>query len=925
MKNNQFAFLSHLRSYTFIMILMLLAVGCHNEERYKIGISQCSDDDWRRKMNGEILREMMFHPEAQVEIRSANDDNAKQIADLEYFVNNHFDIIIVAPNEAEALTPVIKNIYDKGIPVIVFDRTINGDYYTAFQGADNVGIGSAAARQALTIFPDGPSVLEVQGLSGSTPAQERHSGFYTEFCSHADSTLITTVYSDWTYEDAFTTVQEILSVTPAPDVIYAHNDRMAIAARTVCDEIGIHPYIIGIDAAPEIGMQAVQDGLIDATFLYPTEGAALVKTALGVLAGEPFEKVSIISSSTPLTHDNVAVLLMQNEELESETRHMEQLKEQLDEYWEKHTAQSVMLVAVIIILILAFVVIFVVIRAVWIHKKHRQELSLQNRQLAQQKEELESQKNELISLNRQLEDATQSKLMFFTNVSHDLRTPITLISEPVAQLATSSNLTTSQRSLLRIADKNIRILRRLINQILDFRKYENHKLQLNLIEINLAKALEEWLSAFESLAQQRHIKLTLSSPQDVLIAIDVEKIERVFFNLVSNAFKYSPDNTSVTIECRVSAENVSINVSDQGRGISADDVPNVFDRFFQVDRVHPTGSGIGLSLAKAFVELHGGTISVESELHHGSVFTVVLPLRHVADRPVAIVNSISEDDVNAELGIVEHEDSAIDVQKPVLLVIDDNKDILHLINELLGDEYNIITADNGKSGVKKAVKYVPDVIICDVMMPVMDGLECTRAIKEEVSTSHIPVLMLTACSMDEQRVQGYDSGADGYLAKPFNTDVLKAQLRNLIRTRRQIENLWRGVEARPGTTTENSTAAKAETLKKASSTIDNDFYRKFVEIVNRKMSDPDMSVDVLASELGLARSQFYRKIKALTGYSPVELVRQMRLKKARALLTTTEMTISEIGYGVGFSSAAYFSKCFHDEFGETPSDLRERL
>ncbi len=513
--------------------------------------------------------------------------------------------------------------------------------------------------------------------------------------------------------------------------------------------------------------------------------------------------------------------------------------------------------------------------------------------------------------------------MFFTNVSHDLRTPLTLISEPVEQLARADNLTPQQQTLIRIADKNVKILRRLINQILDFRKYENGKLDLHLTEIDLGNALRDWIESFHSLSGKRDMKLTLNLPDVPLrMAVDVEKMERVVFNLVSNAFKYTPDNGSITVDCASDGKTLTLKVADTGEGISERDLGNIFDRFYQVDRVHPNGSGIGLSLAKAFVELHEGTISVESQEGKGSVFTVALPVRHVAETVADAAKRIEESEVTAELSSVETE-LVFENDKPVLLVIDDNRDIQQLIRQLLGTDYNIITAGNGKDGVRMAAKYTPDLVVCDVMMPVMDGLECCRRIKSEVSTSHIPVLMLTACSMDEQRIQGYDSGADAYLSKPFNADVLRSRCASLIANRKRIKVLWQ--EETTVKVKEKTTAGDESRKELPKSDIDNEFYNRFLTLFEAEMGNPDLSVDWIASKMGLERSQFYRKIKALTNYSPVELIRRMRLKKARTLLTSTDKSISEIGYEIGFSTPAYFTKCYREAYGETPSEARAKL
>ncbi len=620
--------------------------------------------------------------------------------------------------------------------------------------------------------------------------------------------------------------------------------------------------------------------------------------------------------SSAVDVSNADILLLQNETLKVETGKMKLLKIRIDDYWDKHSAQTSLFYASLVIIILLFGVGFLLLRAYWQHSKHQKVLMSQNRLLA---EERDKQK----TLNEQLQDATQSKLSFFTNVSHDLRTPLTLIAEPVSQLVGADNLTPHQHTLVKIADKNVRILLRLINQILDFRKYENGKLNLNLTEIDFRQIIKDWMEAFYAVARKRDIKLSLVEPASdspLPLAIDVEKIERVFFNILSNSFKYTPDNGSITVSYDYNEHNVTFKVSDTGEGIDERELDNIFDRFYQVDRINPKGSGIGLFLSKAFVELHGGTISVESSLGKGSVFAVTLPVVHNSRSIVVPEKSTDRQDVWAELDIV-NTSITFDETKPLVLIIDDNKDIQKLVGELLNADYNIITASNGRAGLRMAAKYVPDLIICDVMMPVMDGMECCRCLKNEITTSHIPVLMLTACNMDEQRVQGYDSGADGYLSKPFKSEVLKSRCSSLIINRKRIKKLWQSPS--------DATCRKKDVVASLSfvtvSDIDNEFYNRFLKIFREEMGNPDINVDWIASKMGLERSQFYRKIKSLTNYAPVELMRNLRLKQGRILVMTTEKNVSEIAYETGFSTPAYFTKCYRDAFGETPSESRNNL
>lgn len=918
----------YLKFSVILLSYTLLLCGCGNNpsvKKYRIGVSQCSDDDWRKKMNEEIEREVMIHSEAEVEIRSADDNNEKQISDIKYFLDNDFDIIIVAPNEADAITPVIKEAYESGTPVVIFDRSINGDSFTAWQGADNAEIGRAAAGYAARLEKErrgSGKILELQGNPGSTPARERKSGFVQELTSYPDLQIAGSAIGNWTYDDAFTRIDSLYDKHPDVDIVYAHNDRMAIAASDAARKRGLHPRIIGVDAAPEIGIKAVRDSVIDATFLYPTDGYRLIRTAMAILNGEKFERIAKLPSSSAVDKSNADILLIQSEALREETSKLKVLKGEIDEFWELHSAQTSFFYALIAILVLFAVLLFFILRLYWINRRHQRQLEEHSRIVEEERDKQEY-------LNKELEKATQSKLVFFTNVSHDLRTPLTLIAQPVEEVRKGRNLTPVQKNLMNIASKNIRILQRLINQILDFRKYENGKLDVKLAEVDFSVLLNDWADSFRELARQKDIRFNvrIEEGNDCHLAIDEEKMERVFFNLVSNAFKHTPSNGKIDLDCRCDGRWLTLRVCDTGEGIPEKDIDKIFERFFRVENVRPKGSGIGLALTKAFVELHGGDITVESKEGKGSVFIVTIPVKHV-DNKGEMKAIYKEKAVLDEVAPVESVAPVAASDKPMLLFIDDNEDMRNMVLSLLGDEYNIALAPNGKEGLRMAAKYVPDLVVSDVMMPVMDGMECCRRIKEEVSTSHIPVLLLTACSMDEQKAEGYESGADGYLSKPFNADVLKARCRSLIENRKRIRTLWQRGEGHDDNSISSVEPVQRNTESKIRNDVgpvDNEFYNRFLAKVEEQMGNSELNVDQLASELGLGRSQFYRKIKALTNYSPVELLRRLRLQRSRHLLTTTEKSVSEIAYEVGFSTPAYFTKCFRHAFGKTPTELREEL
>lgn len=929
-----------LKTSIILLFSIFLFCGCgsdRNKKIYRIGVSQCSDDDWRKKMNEEIEREIMIHPDAEVEIRSADDDNETQIDDIRYFLDNKFDIIIVAPNEAGAITPIIKEAYEGGTPVIIFDRNINGESYTAWQGADNEEIGRSVAQYMGKMEEEregSGKILELRGNPESTPAKDRHSGFMEELADYPDLSVAGWAVGNWRYDTALGKIDSLYQIHPDVDIVYAHNDRMALAAAEAARKRGIHPRIIGVDAAPTIGIKAVNDSVIDATFSYPTEGHRLIRTALSILKGEKYDRIARLPNSFAVDNSNAEILLIQNDALREETFKLRVLKDEIGEYWQRHSAQTSLMYALIAILVLFSFLLFFILRLYWTNRRHQKELVEHNRIV---EEERDKQKY----LVEELKKATQSKLMFFTNVSHDLRTPLTLIAASLEQERKAPSLTAEQKDLMAIASKNIKILQRLINQILDFRKYEDGKTDLNLAEVDFSACLREWADSFRALARRRDIRFGVEIGEEIpkTLAIDAEKMERIFFNLVSNAFKYTPANGRIDVKCHASSDRLTINVSDTGDGISASALPHIFEQFFQVERIRPKGSGIGLAVTKAFVELHGGEITVESREGKGTTFIVTMPIRHVEnmDVPKAIHN---EQDVLAEVAPVEVPDPVFDSSKPLVLFIDDNEDMRKMMLSIMGKDYNVALASNGKEGLRLAAKYVPDLIISDVMMPVMDGLECCRRIKEEVSTSHIPVLLLTACSMDEQKADGYESGADGYLSKPFNGEVLLARCRSLIRNRKRILNLWnhtripekgetpqegKVVAADNGENNDKKNVRQEKKVDRVIGLVDNEFYNRFLSKVKTQMGNSDLNVDQLASELGLGRSQFYRKIKALTNYSPVELLRRLRLQRARDLLTTTDKSISEIAYEVGFSTPAYFTKCFRDCFGKTPSELREDL
>ena len=909
--------LRNTKNYLLLSILCLAGIlmSCTQKHtRYRIGVSQCSDDEWRHKMNNEIVREALFYDGVEVEIRTAKDNNRNQIADIKYFIDKKVDLLIVAPNEAAAITPVVEKAYRQGIPVVVIDRKILSDKYTAFVGADNYEIGKDVGQYILNRLHGKGKVLEITGLEGSTPAMERHKGLTDVLKEEPGIEITASVDGAWLQSVAGEKMDSVFQTNKNIDLVFAQNDRMAIGAYLSArqQQLEKEMLFVGIDALPgkEYGVEQIINGVLDATFIYPTGGDKVVQVAMDILEKRPYERDTKLSTAL-VDKTNARVMQLQTDHITEQDGKIERLNNQVNEYLSRYSAQTMFLYACLIILLLFAALLAIIVRAYWTKNRMNMELS-------RQKKKLEEQRDQLISLSKQLEEATHAKLVFFTNVSHDFRTPLTLVADPVEQLLEDKALTPRQQSLLKVVHKNVHILLRLVNQILDFRKYENDKLELVRANMNLRVQLQEWSHSFQTLALKKHIHFVLEvndDRADYLMAVDAEKMERVYFNLLSNAFKFTPENGTITVTLSTLTKEeggryARLVVADTGSGISVQHIRHIFDRFYQID-VNHAGSGIGLALAKAFVELHGGEITVDSVEGKGTVFTVDIPMTVVEEPSADLVQEprITQQTVVEELEDMETEEQIPDENKECILIIDDNADVRDYVKSLLKEEYTVIEAPDGRAGLKKAMKYVPDAIICDVMMPVMDGLECCRKLKTELQTSHIPVMLLTACSLDEQRIQGFECGADSYISKPFNSKLLLVRLRNLMDNHKRLKQFF---------------GDKTTLSKESVSDVDKGFVDRFRELIEENLADSELSVEDLGSKMGLSRVQLYRKIKALTNYSPNELVRIARLKKAASLLASSEKTISEITYEVGFTSPSYFTKCYKEYFGESPTDFLKR-
>ena len=866
---------------------LLLLVGCNKTtKKYVVGVSQCSEDIWRSKLNDELLMGTYDHKDVELLFASAKDNDKLQTEQIEKFIQRGVDLLIISPNQVHSITPVIDKAYDKGIPVILFDRKTDSQKYTAFIGADNVKVGKTIGEFiAKTLHGEG-KVIEIKGLDNSSPAIDRHKGFVQALSKYPDIQLKRTLSGEWTKESGYKSMKSAIADAKDCNIVWGQNDRMAEGARRAMAEAGIRNVLyVGTDALPNKGggIEAVHNGKLLASYIYPTRGDMVMQLAMKILKKQPFHRDNYLKGAL-VTKDNAKVLLLQNEEMMKQRSRLSDLNNKVDTYLAQYNHQKIyMLLGGVIIALLIGLIVYIY---------------------------------RTIILRRQLEEeATNAKLQFFTNVSHELRTPLTLIADPIEHIVNDENLTKRQRNMLQIVEKNVSILMRLVNEILDFRKIQNKKMELTLSEFELTHYLKEWVSTFESIATKRKIKVELITPAPIRLCADIYKVERICYNLLSNALKYTSEGGSITIKAKSTDETVEICIKDTGKGIAKEDIKHIFDRFYQVKNSNKDGTGIGLAIVKAFTELQGGTAKVESEVGKGSEFTITLPKRVAGDNFQPAEETYTMNDFLDESSAVtdistENKVSKItsdrQEDKPRVLVIDDNADIRAYATTLLSDEYDVMEASDGAEGLRKAVREVPDVVVCDVMMSGMDGLECCKRLKADSLTCHIPVILLTAKTLDEYRAEGYAYGADAYLTKPFNGNVLKARIKNLIANRKLLKIVF-GNDAQQVLTVPVAQSAESQ------------FVEKFRTIIQANLGNSELNVETISHEMGISRAQLYRKIKSITGISPNDIIREARMKRADRLLETTDKSVSEIAYEVGFSSPSYFTKCYREFFGRTPN------
>lgn len=713
----------------YVILLLLVFVSC-SDRRTVIGVSQCSDDLWRQKVNREIKIGQYQYKNVDVVFASADNNGQRQARQIDSLVKAKVDLLVVAPSDVKTVAPAIERAYRAGIPVILYDRMIESTHYTAYIGTDNVAIGKEVADYLAHQLQGRGTVVEITGERGSTPVADRHRGFMQGMKAFPQIQVVT-LEGDWNLAGAKKLMRQYMDAGKPVDAVFGHNDAEAWGAQQAAKEKNRDKQIlfVGIDGLPgeNQGVDLVDKGVMTASYIYPTKGEAIVPLAMNILQGKPYKRMNYFQSAL-VTAENAKLIDMQYKEIEGQTVNLNAIYSSINDYMKMYRWQKIISILAVAVVVLLLIMIFY------------------RRKVRREKEKL----------NKQRKQMADEKIAFFTNVSHQLRTPLTLVSGPLNRLMQADNYTEEQKMLLQVVSRNVGQLETLTADVLNFKDQVD--------AMNQATADED---SEKELSQH----VLRDSRHQMLLQQDVEELSTI-------------------------------------------------------------------------------------------------------------------------------------------LIVDDNEDIRSYLRVLLAGQYYVIEASDGQNGLRLAKESVPDLIVSDVMMPVMDGLTFCSKIKEDEVTSHIPVILLTARSDESQRIEGYEHGADAYITKPFNDHLLLVRISNLLQARRQKKN----DEAKQMLSAEDiQTDEPGERM----------FLERFKKAAKSHIGDANLRMDDLGSELSLSKVQMYRKVKALTGKTPAEVLREMRMQKAYSLLKQTDKTISEVAAEVGFAIPGYFSACFKKQFGINPTELRD--
>ncbi|WP_026712317.1 hybrid sensor histidine kinase/response regulator transcription factor [Flavobacterium daejeonense] len=899
------------RKICFVFLLVLMLNSCKNEEDKDgilIGFSQSIDHDiWRKSMEHTMEIEAALHPNVKLKIYNANRKSKRQIKDIERFIEEKVDAIIVSPFESDSIIPVIEKANSKGIPVVIVDRKVNTSNYTAYIGADNVEVGRIAGRHIVSLSKGKAKVIEVRGAYYTSPGLERSLGFKGIVEQYPGIKVVRLdAYKDELPKEAFL---KALTENRDVDYVFAYNDVIAYQAYLVAKSKKLEKKIkiIGVDGinGPYGGIQLVKDGILKATVLYPTGGSEAVKLALKVINNEIVPKKNNLNTVL-IDSLNAEIMSNQFDKITIQQSDIEEQQHIIKNQEEKYASQSNLLKLLIILFVIVFgLAIYSIYSRITISRK-KNELEEKNKKIV-------IQRNEIKQFAKELKKSNEGRLLFFTGLSHEFKTPLTLILSSVESLKNEfRNKGIAVNTEINLMYNNSRRLLRLINQLLDYRKIEDKKFVLKASKTNILDFSKSIVCDFEKEAKRKLIDFTLTSNNpDLEVYIDRNLMDKVYFNLLSNAFKFTPESGKIAVAINEDKINnvVRISFKDSGIGIPENEIEEVFKAFYQgSNNYRSNSSGIGLHLSKNFIDLHKGKVAINSK--NGTEFIISLPL----GKEHLDAKSIIEDQVLDLIYQSDYLDSDIQVSEPMInedkysiFYIEDNVDLLDFITNKFSTQYTIYTSD-GTDAIERALELIPDVIICDLNLHDKNGFEICKILKKDLRTSHIPIIILTASEDQDSYLKALESGADIFLTKPFDLKVLSQSIKGLLYNREKLRfyytnNILKIDDSGFGFSEQN-------------------FLRKLNSLIEKNMENSAYLIEDLAHDLNISRVQLYRKVKAILGISVSDHLLNLRLEKSKILLKKTNQNISEIAYAVGFSSPNYFSTSFKNKFGVTPTEYK---
>ena len=914
------------RSWSCYCLLFLAAIalgacgGKGGGNQFRVGFSQCGEDDaWRRSMISDMRRELAFYPEMRLLYKQANDSSLLQVQQVKELLKEGIDLLIISPNEAEPLTPVVEEVFSKGIPVIVVDRKTASALYTNYIGANNYEIGKMAGAYARSILKNRGNIIEIGGLPASSPAIERRRGFSDALKSFPNIQITHQLNGGWVKSQSIKALTPLSGQLFTTNLIFAHNDVMALGAYEVCKSVAADSVkIVGVDALPGqgAGMEFVNDKIFTASVLYPTGGAEAIQNAARILRKQPVKKETVLQTLI-VDSNNVQMMNLQTHKIFSQQTDIEKQQRMLQEQKRIYNTQRNLLY------ILGFTLLLAVSFAGLLFYSRRLNIHI-NRQLERKNAEVSKKTEELLEMSARAEAAHEAKLSFFTNVSHEFRTPLSLILGPLEEVMQTPRLPAASRQTLTLVQKNANRLLRLINQLIDFRKIEFNKMEVRAVETDMIAFVSEVIGAFQSLAHQRNIDCRFLTKERALTAwIDHEMFDKILFNLLSNAFKFTADGgyITLTLEKDTAVNEALLVVEDNGSGMSPRELSKIFDAFYQGDSNTHKGSGLGLPLTRELVHLHHGTIQAGSQKNKGSAFTIRIPLGNEHFNEAELSQKENDDrfiENEAKLFTADLSPAGLPFageelteqdKEGAILIVDDNPEMLQFLHQRLSPRFYVYEADNGIHALQQVFDLLPDLVICDIMMPGKDGIMVASQIKTDVRTAHIPLILLTAKASPEQQIAGLKTAADAYITKPFSFSLLEQTINSLLVNRTRLKEHF-------------SSYLPDAVNKGAVKKTDRKFIADFKTVVEKNISNTEFSVADICREMHVSKIQLYRKIKSLLDTNINEYILNARIQKAKFYLQHEEMSIAEIAYQTGFSSPTYFSTVFKTRVGVTPMSVK---